>query len=71
MTGRNFFRSVFPTLWDNFDQLVADSEIVSVREVLREIEDGPEFVVNRAQRMAASGRFVSEAVVPLPPGPRP
>src|SRR5215213_5531052 len=24
-----------------------------------------EFVVNRAQRMAASGRFVSEAVVPL------
>ncbi|HKG21617.1 MAG TPA: DUF4411 family protein [Blastocatellia bacterium] len=38
---RNFFRSVFPTLWDNFDQLVADSEIVSAREVLREIEDGP------------------------------
>ena len=32
---------MFPTLWDNFDQLVADSEIVSAREVLREIEDGP------------------------------
>lgn len=38
---RNFFRSVFPTLWDNFDQLVAGGEIVSVREALREIEDGP------------------------------
>src|SRR4051794_33026570 len=41
MLFRNFFRSVFPTLWDNFDRLVAEGEIISVREVMREIEDGP------------------------------
>lgn len=41
MLHRNFFRSVFPTLWDNFDQLIAGGEIISVREAMREIEDGP------------------------------
>jgi len=38
---KNFYRSRFPTLWANFDRLVADGDIVSTREVLREIEDGP------------------------------
>lgn len=41
MLFRNFFRSVFPTLWENFDRLIKEEEIISVREVLREIEDGP------------------------------
>ena len=38
---KNFYRSRFPTLWANFDRLIADGDIVSTREVLREIEDGP------------------------------
>ena len=38
---RNFYRRRFPTLWQHFDELVDDGDIVSTREVLREIEDGP------------------------------
>ncbi len=37
---KNFYRSTFRTLWENFDALVADGRIVSTREALREIEDG-------------------------------
>src|SRR5260370_13971640 len=37
---KNFYRSTFRTLWENFDALVADARIVSTREALREIEDG-------------------------------
>src|SRR4051812_48253970 len=36
---RNFYPSVFPTLWEKFDRLVADGGISSVREVSKEIED--------------------------------
>jgi Domain of unknown function (DUF4411) len=36
---RNFYPSRFPTLWQRFDELVADGEITSTREVAREIED--------------------------------
>ncbi|WP_084674103.1 PIN domain-containing protein [Methylobacterium sp. WSM2598] len=39
MLFKNYFRSVFPTLWDNFDELIANGEIVSVREIAREIAD--------------------------------
>lgn len=39
---RNFYRSVFTSLWENFDALIADGSIVSVRECLRELEDAPE-----------------------------
>lgn len=39
MLFKNYFRSVFPTLWGNFDDLIASGEIVSVREVAREIAD--------------------------------
>ncbi|KQO57342.1 hypothetical protein ASF24_17625 [Methylobacterium sp. Leaf86] len=39
MLFKNYFRSVFPTLWENFDDLIATDEIVSVREVAREIAD--------------------------------
>jgi hypothetical protein len=38
---RNYYRKSFPTLWQRFDQLVADGRLVSTREVFREIEDGP------------------------------
>lgn len=37
----NFYRSRFPSLWEKFDQLVADGRIVSTREVMREVADGP------------------------------
>ena len=36
---KNYYRSRFPTLWNNFDQLVASGGIASTREVAREIED--------------------------------
>lgn len=38
---RNFYRTRFPSLWQRFDALVAQGSILSTREVLREIEDGP------------------------------
>lgn len=38
---RNFYRRRFPTLWEQFDELVDDDRIVSTREVFREIEDCP------------------------------
>lgn len=38
---RNYYRESFPTLWQRFDQLVADGRLVSTREVFREIKDGP------------------------------
>jgi Domain of unknown function (DUF4411) len=37
---KTFYRSRFPSLWVRFDHLVANGQIVSTREVLREIEDG-------------------------------
>ena len=30
---RNYYPETFPTLWDNFNALVANGEIVSTREV--------------------------------------
>jgi len=41
MLHRNFFPTVFTTLWQNFDRLIEEGQIVSVREAMREIEDGP------------------------------
>ncbi len=37
---RNYYRRRFPSLWQRFDDLVVNEDIVSTREVLREIEDG-------------------------------
>ena len=37
---RNYYRRRFPTLWRHFEELVDEGDIVSTREVLREIEDG-------------------------------
>ncbi len=35
----NYYRGVFKTLWDHFDEMVKAEEIISTREVKREIED--------------------------------
>ena len=37
---RNYYRRRFPSLWQRFDDLAANGDIVSTREVHREIEDG-------------------------------
>jgi hypothetical protein len=37
---KNFYRTTFKSLWERFDELVADGSVTSTREVLREIEDG-------------------------------
>lgn len=34
----NYYRSRFPTLWDNFDNMIVDGTVVSVREVYKEIQ---------------------------------
>ena len=36
---KNYYRGVFRTLWQGFDALVDAGQILSTREVLREIED--------------------------------
>ncbi len=36
---KNYYRNRFPTLWKNFDALIASGDIISTREVWREIED--------------------------------
>lgn len=36
---KNFYRKRFPSLWENFDELVREGRLVSTREVVREIED--------------------------------
>lgn len=38
---RNYYPSRFPTLWAQFDALVAGGQMISTREVFREIDDGP------------------------------
>jgi len=65
---KNYYRNRFPSLWRNFDALVAQADLVSTREVLREIEDGPlielrEWAENNEQLFvtptAAEGNFVA------------
>lgn len=38
---KSFYRSRFPTLWQHFDEIVSEGRLVSTREVMREVEDGP------------------------------
>jgi hypothetical protein len=38
---KNYYRRTFRSLWERFDELVKYGSIVSTREVLRELEDGP------------------------------
>jgi hypothetical protein len=65
---RNYYRNRFPSLWRNFDALVDQGALVSTREALREIEDGPiielrEWAKNQqalfAVPTAAEGAFVA------------
>jgi hypothetical protein len=37
---KNYYRKTFRSLWERFDKLVDDSDILSTREVAREIDDG-------------------------------
>lgn len=37
---KNYYRARFPSLWAKFDQLTEGGDILSTREVLREINDG-------------------------------
>jgi hypothetical protein len=66
---KSYYRNRFPTLWDRFDELVADRQIVSTREVLREIEDASTESLRTwagtqrglfATPTAEEGRFVAE-----------
>ena len=36
-----YYRSRFPTLWEQFDKLVRQRRVISTREVGREIDNGP------------------------------
>ena len=36
---KNYYRKRFPTLWEHFDDMVFDGQIISTREVKRELED--------------------------------
>jgi len=38
---RNFYRSVFSSLWQGFDALVTNGRLMSTREVMREIDGFP------------------------------
>lgn len=66
---KSFYRKTFPTLWEQYDQLVADGRITSTREALREIEDRnipglPEWCSNHQDIFpaptAAEGAFVAK-----------
>lgn len=46
----NYDKDVFPTLWDNFDKLVAAERVVSVRESRREIEKRDDSLLSWAKR---------------------
>lgn len=49
---RNYYRRIFPSLWQKFDDYVATARIISVREVLNEISDREDPLADwaRAQR---------------------
>ena len=38
---RNYYRSRFPSLWEKFDAIVEEGRLLSTREALNEINDGP------------------------------
>lgn len=66
---RNYYPKTFKSLWGYFHELVAAGSIISTREVLREIEDGPlenlrEWASNNHQLFAtptaAEGAFILE-----------
>lgn len=36
---KNYYRKRFPSLWEKFDTMISDGQIISTREVKRELED--------------------------------
>ncbi len=52
---KNYYPARFPTLWEKFAELVEANSIVSTREALRELEDGP---VEAAAKWAAANKTV-------------
>lgn len=52
---RNYYPNVFRRLWHDFDALVDADEILSTREVRREIEDGP---IERLRDWVADNRGI-------------
>lgn len=38
---KNYYRQIFRSLWDRFDAIVDEGRLLSTREVLHEINDGP------------------------------
>jgi hypothetical protein len=65
---KNYYPRRFPTLWRNFNGLVAAEGLVSTREAYREIEDGPSAELREWGRnnqalfstpTAAEGEFVA------------
>jgi hypothetical protein len=38
---KNYYRSIFKSLWLTFDEMVEDGRILSTREVMRELRDYP------------------------------
>jgi hypothetical protein len=50
----SYYPDIFPGFWQQFDETVASGDIVSTREVLRELErDDPDHVLSWARRNAA------------------
>jgi uncharacterized protein DUF4411 len=50
---KNYYRRTFRSLWERFDELVEGGDILSTREVAREIEDGgPETLRDWAKKNA-------------------
>lgn len=35
---RHFYETRFPSLWENINKLVTDGRLISVREVIREVQ---------------------------------
>lgn len=62
---RNYYPTIFKSLWADFNDLVGNSRILSTREVLREIEDGSQGALRdwaKANKHIFSEPTASEAV---------
>ena len=47
---RHYYRSRFPTLWENFHALVSEDELISVREVYNEINSREDMLTSWAKK---------------------
>lgn len=65
---KNYYKNAFKSLWERFDEIVAEGRLVSTREVFREIEGGaPASLIDWAKQhsaifatpTAAEGAFVA------------